>query len=1118
MYHTTSTRSGTGDDVLDGGAGDDELWGGGGRDVAVYAGSSLQYGVTQTGPSSFRVYDAIAARDGNDKLQDVERIRFADAELDLSTRVDGWRDGAASVPNEAAAGTLVGKVVASGAANYQGTVRYSLIGSAVDRFIIDEISGDVRLKDALPATGSVAQYDLLIRATFGGVAREFTLPIDVDRAPSALMFEAPVARPSSILGSAGLTSEGWYRLTPDQSDRMGAVWGQVDLRYDTTWTGRLYFGSNDSGADGVSFAIQGASDQLMGATGVLTVDSIGVVFDTYANSGEPNSDFSQIVLGGQPSTTFDSHHLHPNLESGGWHDVVISWKSTDSTLSYSLDNGPVFSKSVNKADLFGTNNAVFYGFGARTGGAFNEQRIDIQSITSLLDQPSVFENAQGGTLVAVLTGRDREHEESTSYAITDAFGAPVTNKFFEMANGAELRVRSGAVIDYEVAKTRELHITSSNDQGASRAVSVAVTIRNVVEGNEAPSDIVFAEPGAGISSLVGSASALGDGVYKLTPNAGGQTGAVWGAVDLTRSVVWTTKMFFGASDAGADGVNFVLQNEGATVLGDAGLSSRSIGIRFDTYVNQGEPGSDYSQFVLNGSAPATTFDQFHRHPNLEDNRWHDVVISWNANEQQLSYSLDGVEVAQRRFDIVGNTFSGSGIGYFGFGARTGGATNEHSVRLLSVDHSTDQLNADSTAPSGTIVGRLSGTDPNNEPLSYIISDGGGTPVQDALFEITPTAEIRIRAGVDLQAYAGTTRDLTVTAFDPSGLKITERISIKIAGSPQAAPQAFSIEPESDVAGARGEGTNALVGSVDRDVLHGTNYTDTIDGNAGNDKIAGFGGDDVLQGGLGDDFLDGGLGSDAALFAGAKTTYSIVTSGGTTMIRDDASGIDGDDGTDTLIGIETVRFNDGSQGIAAPIILDLDGNGVRATDQGRSKTKFDWDSDGKKNATGWVGKGDGLLVLDRNGDGKMSGANELSFVNDKPGAKSDLDGLTAFDSNADGLFSSLDEEWSSFRVWVDKDTDGKVDKKELRLMADVGISSINLAGQAVDRTWNWGETVTVNTGTFTRTDGSTGGFSDVALSYAASPQTRAASPDTGEQFASEIWSALYEHRIFETGLF
>ena len=94
----------------------------------------------------------------------------------------------------------------------------------------------------------------------------------------------------------------------------------------------------------------------------------------------------------------------------------------------------------------------------------------------------------------------------------------------------------------------------------------------------------------------------------------------------------------------------------------------------------------------------------------------------------------------------------------------------------------------------------------------------------------------------------------------------------------------------------------------------------------------------------------------------------MISGGTATPQDNAATTDGDDGADTLVGIETIQFKDGSQGIAAPIILDPDGNGVRATGQGQSEIKFDWDGDGGNDVTDRVGKGDGLLVFDRDGDG------------------------------------------------------------------------------------------------------------------------------------------------------
>jgi hypothetical protein len=126
--------------------------------------------------------------------------------------------------------------------------------------------------------------------------------------------------------------------------------------------------------------------------------------------------------------------------------------------------------------------------------------------------------------------------------------------------------------------------------------------------------------------------------------------------------------------------------------------------------------------------------------------------------------------------------------------------------------------------------------------------------------------------------------------------------------------------------------------------------------------------------------------------------------------------------------------------------------------------------------------DGILVFDRNGDGTVSGANEISFTSDKPGAKSDLDGLTAFDSNGDGQLGAGDAQWGAFKVWQDSNGNGVADAGELRSFADAGIASISLAKTAVNWTWALGDNLTVNTGSFTRTNGATGALGDVALAY------------------------------------
>jgi len=267
-------------------------------------------------------------------------------------------------------------------------------------------------------------------------------------------------------------------------------------------------------------------------------------------------------------------------------------------------------------------------------------------------------------------------------------------------------------------------------------------------------------------------------------------------------------------------------------------------------------------------------------------------------------------------------------------------------------------------------------------------------------------------------------------------------------------------------------------------LRGTASNDTLSGGSGNDTIFGLGGNDRLSGGAGNDTLDGGTGvSDVAVFSGAQASHTIATSAGVVTITDNQPSTDGNDGVDTVIGIEKAEFKGGVQvGITSPIVLDLNGDGVSLINNRQANVSFDWDGDGLRNQTGWVGRDDGFLMFDRDGNGTVSNGGELSFTGDKPGAKSDLDGLRAFDSNGDGHFSSADEKFGSFRIWRDANGNGRSETSEISSLGEAGIASINLTGQAVNQTWAWGDNITINNGSYTRTDGSTAAFEDVALNY------------------------------------
>jgi hypothetical protein len=94
----------------------------------------------------------------------------------------------------------------------------------------------------------------------------------------------------------------------------------------------------------------------------------------------------------------------------------------------------------------------------------------------------------------------------------------------------------------------------------------------------------------------------------------------------------------------------------------------------------------------------------------------------------------------------------------------------------------------------------------------------------------------------------------------------------------------------------------ISGTSGDDVLNGTPAADVMRGLAGNDRLAG---------GAGNDLLAGGDGIDTAVYGGRQSGHAVgVTATGEVVVRDtDPS--DGDDGTDTLVGIQNLSFTDGA---------------------------------------------------------------------------------------------------------------------------------------------------------------------------------------------------------------
>ena len=136
----------------------------------------------------------------------------------------------------------------------------------------------------------------------------------------------------------------------------------------------------------------------------------------------------------------------------------------------------------------------------------------------------------------------------------------------------------------------------------------------------------------------------------------------------------------------------------------------------------------------------------------------------------------------------------------------------------------------------------------------------------------------------------------------------------------------------------------------------------------------------------------------------------------------------------------------AEDIRSPIIIDMNGDGVKTTAQGKH-TYFDHDGNNFAENTGWVDSNDALLVLDRNQNGLIDDGKELfgsnTLLSSGKKAQNGFEALAEFDENRDGVIDTADSVWSRLQLWQDKNQNGFVDEGELLSLSNTQITAIGL---------------------------------------------------------------------------
>jgi hypothetical protein len=144
-------------------------------------------------------------------------------------------------------------------------------------------------------------------------------------------------------------------------------------------------------------------------------------------------------------------------------------------------------------------------------------------------------------------------------------------------------------------------------------------------------------------------------------------------------------------------------------------------------------------------------------------------------------------------------------------------------------------------------------------------------------------------------------------------------------------------------------------------------------------------------------------------------------------------------------------NRSSRTTSSPLVLDLDGDGIEITQMKNgtwAQIFFDHDADGVRIGTAWVKADDGLLVIDRNGNGAIDSGRELfgnnTLLSSGQTATDGYAALAELDSNGNGRIEAGDVAYRNIKVWRDFNQDGISDENELISLADAGITHIGLA--------------------------------------------------------------------------
>ena len=667
---------------------------------------------------------------------------------------------------------------------------------------------------------------------------------------------------------------------------------------------------NVTGTNDAPTLVGSASADILEDAGSVSLDVLSTATDVDASDV---LSVAAVTDGANGTVAINADGTVSYTPNEGAYDSLADGETATDTFTYTISDGAGGTVTgAATVNVTGTNDAP-----TLTGSASADILEDAGSVT--LDVLSTATDVDASDVLSVAAVSDGANgtvainaDGTVSYTPNEgaydslAAGETATDTFtYTISDGAGGTVTGTATVNVTGTNDAPTLTGSASADILEDAGSVTLDVLSTATDVDASDVLSVASVTDGAN---GTVAINADGSVTYTPNAGAYDSLADGET-ATDTFTYTISDGAGGTVTGTATVNVTGTNDAPTLVGsasadileDAGSVSLDV-LSTATDVDASDVLSVAS--VTNGTNGTVAINV-------------DGSVSYTPN----AGAYDSLAVGETVTDSFTYTIS-DGHGGTVTGTATVTVTGTNDAPTLVGSASADMLE-DAGSVTLDVLSTATDVDASDVLSVASVSDGANGTVginADGTVTYTPNA-----GAFDFLAAGETATDtFTYTISDGAGGTVSGTATVTVTGTGA---------DDVSVTLVGGNGDDVLVGGSGDDLLKGGKGDDVLDGGAGADVLKGGKGDDVLMGGAGDDVLKGGKGEDTALFVGDYNDYSIVIDeeGQVTITHNE-----GDDGTDTLTGIENLAFGDQTlsvDGVGGDPVFTGDGEVTVDSDDG-----------------------------------------------------------------------------------------------------------------------------------------------------------------------------------------